>query len=78
MPASVSELNKVDLPTLGNPTIPHLKPMNDFQAATPMVLWPLKEDQACVSVVTAVRHNYQMAAQESLSSVCKAFIAADT
>jgi len=26
----VSALNKVDLPTLGNPTIPHLKPIIIF------------------------------------------------
>jgi hypothetical protein len=27
IPALVSALNKVDLPTLGNPTIPQLKPI---------------------------------------------------
>jgi hypothetical protein len=27
MPDLVSALNKVDLPTFGNPTMPHLKPM---------------------------------------------------
>lgn len=30
MPALVSALNRVDLPTLGRPTIPHLKPMNCY------------------------------------------------
>ena len=30
MPALVSALNRVDLPTLGRPTIPHLKPMDCY------------------------------------------------
>ncbi|MNT26874.1 hypothetical protein D3C72_1624730 [compost metagenome] len=29
MPALVSALNRVDLPTLGRPTMPHLIPMGD-------------------------------------------------
>jgi hypothetical protein len=42
MPARVMALNRVDLPTLGKPTIPHFMEMRPFLAASAAVaelLW---------------------------------------
>src|SRR5690606_681098 len=52
MPALVSALNKVDLPTLGKPTIPHLKPIIFLRftlyCAVGAWLFPIVRQEPCL------------------------------